>query len=293
MGEPSQNVQDLKDQPPPPDVLAFRNNLRAELSLALPFPDFDWSNENEQKQNTEKLRFYVESAALSSIEWYLRKIVWKRIFARTLHVLTILAAAIAASIELLNIATVLDSSWVKDLLSPSPGASPASRAAELTLLFAGIAGGFKIIDHVAGNTSDWMRFRVTASAINTVLANFRFEWMELDRTLPLQSGPGSTTKRDYPATEPAVPAVDLPDKGVAAPLSPPEPPAEAPPTRGKTRAKDPNTDPVQERVKLARRCWNKISGLVERETAIWAEELKKRMEPPVVIHPPAKEKRDE
>jgi hypothetical protein len=109
----------------------------------------------------------------------------------------------------------------------------------------------------------------------------------------VQSGPTSTTKKDHPAAEPAVPAVGLPDKGVAAPLLPAAPPVEAPPTKGKTRARDPNTDPVHERVKLARRYWNKISGLVERETAIWAEELKKRMEPPVVIHPPAKEKRDE
>jgi hypothetical protein len=271
--------------------------LRAELSLALPFPDLDWSVEDRQKETAEKLRDYVESLATSSIDWYLRKIVWKRLFARSLHVLAISSGAIAAFVELLNIATVLDSAWVKNLVGASANFSAASRAAEITLLFAGIAGGFKIIDHVAGNSSDWMRFRITASALNTVLANFRFDWMELNRTLPLPSASKATPEKDQQAAETAAetvpPAADSQDGVAPATATRAGSANDSPPAKGKGKARDPNADPVQERVRVARSYSNKIFRLVENETAIWAEELKKRMEPPVTIHTPTKDKRAE
>ena len=136
------------DNSPSATVQTFRREQLAELSTALPFPDIDWS---KPEQSLADLRNYVESLASSTISWYLRKIIWKRILARTLNVLTIATAAVAALIQLLNISTLLNSQWVKDVFHICTDGCSSGRAAEFTLLFIGIAGGFKVIDHVAGN----------------------------------------------------------------------------------------------------------------------------------------------
>jgi SMODS and SLOG-associating 2TM effector domain 2 len=269
-------MPDAHENSPSEAVLAFRREQQAELSAAVPFPDIDWSTNASTQISLAHLRNYVETVASSTISWYLRKIVWKRLFARILHVLTILAAASAASIELLNIATVLDFRWVRDILSTSANISSGSRAAEFTLLFVGIAGGFKVIDHAAGNTADWMRYRMTASAINTLISNFRFEWIELDRTYPLPRNGKPPGISPAMVEDPAfLPHVDE-DTTIA---------------RNRKKKGDSDADPVQRRVVLARTCCNKILKLIENETSIWADELKKRMEAPVALNISPKDKR--
>jgi hypothetical protein len=209
------------------DVEALRRARYAKLRTALPFPELDWTIESTD-ENTIKLRNYAESLAYSAIDWYLEKKRGKKRFARILHWATYISAGLAAAGPLLKVSAFFEIPFVKSSF-PDALNSCNSIAAELTVFFAAIAGGFALLDRAGGYTADWMRYMTTAARLNQELVKFQFAWEQAEWTA-------------HKSKEPL------------------------------------DSDPVQNRIDLARDFCSRVLEMVGEETSIWTEELKQRAE---------------
>lgn len=119
------------------------------------FPRGDWGEPAEQ---LEELYRWVESGALSVVEWYLQDRVWKRRSARILRCGTAAGAVAGAALPLLELTRVVGGTATWGYLA--------------LLLGAACAG----CDRFFGVTSGWMRDVATAQAVQRRLQALQFDW---------------------------------------------------------------------------------------------------------------------
>src|SRR5262249_54860101 len=117
-------------------VRALRLARHDKFCTALPFPAFDWTDEQTIKRSLAELRDYAEQLANSALDWYLQKKTTKKRYAAFFHYATYAVGVIAAIIPLLKFAAILDLESVKRYL----GHDSAASAAEMSLALIGLAG---------------------------------------------------------------------------------------------------------------------------------------------------------
>src|ERR1700760_1711534 len=144
-------MPDDDEQASPNEIQALLIRRHRILSTALPFPNLDWSQEQNNALNLKRLRGYCEGLANSVLDWYLEHHNKKKWKAKSLHNLIFAFVALAGFPPLLKVAlgSVL-TGWFIDAVN--------SHAGEISLGFIGIAGALKIWDANGAYTSDWMRF---------------------------------------------------------------------------------------------------------------------------------------
>jgi hypothetical protein len=137
----------------------FRNvNIKAE-SVALIWDSADVPG------SLGKLRSYVENEATKAIEWYFNSKSSKALWSRWLR---FLAIALSTAAGVLPIA-----------ISLLKGKYPALEHLETGLLVSlllGTAAGLVGLDHFFGFSSGWVRYVLTATAIQGALEEFRMDW---------------------------------------------------------------------------------------------------------------------
>jgi hypothetical protein len=119
----------------------------------------------ERAESLEALAGYVVGEAQQAIGWYLRQRRSRRLAARFLRLLALLAVAVAAAVP------ILAEMWQN-------AGVPVIQAgfAALALLVAGTCVG---IDRFFGFSSAWMRFITAELAISDALHRFHFDWQTL------------------------------------------------------------------------------------------------------------------
>jgi hypothetical protein len=226
------------------------------LSTALPFPPISWSANVEQ--NLAELHDYAVQLAHGALDWYLKKRRWKKLWSKTLHIAAYTAATLAALVQLIKVLSPAIVDRILGGLVSVTNRNPSEFAAEATLVLIGIAGGFSLIDKLAGFTAAWMRYMLTATRINRALIAFHFDWTELERSAPVPPSP------PMPPPPPPVPRDECADTG-----SPPRCPDCCKCCEPKTK------DPVTARIELIKEFCLKILETMDGETESWADELKK------------------
>lgn len=119
-----------------------------------------------------KLRSYVENEAAKAIEWYFNSKSSKALWSRWLR---FLAIALSTAAGILPIA-----------ISLLKGMYPVPAQLETGLLVSlllGVAAGLVGLDHFFGFSSGWVRYVVTATAIQGALEEFRMDWQLLNAHL--------------------------------------------------------------------------------------------------------------
>jgi hypothetical protein len=119
-----------------------------------------------------KLRNYVENESKKAIEWYFKSKSSKSIWSRWLR---FLAIALSTAAGILPIA-----------ISLLKGKYPALGQLEsglLVSLLLGAAAGVIGLDHFFGFSSGWVRYVLTATAIQGALEEFRMDWHLLNAHL--------------------------------------------------------------------------------------------------------------
>lgn len=119
-----------------------------------------------------KLRNYVESESTKAIEWYFNSKSSKSLWSRWLR---FLAIALSTAAGILPIA-----------ISLLKGKYPALGRMEsglLVSLLLGTAAGVIGLDHFFGFSSGWVRYVLTATAIQGALEEFRMDWHLLNAHL--------------------------------------------------------------------------------------------------------------
>lgn len=119
-----------------------------------------------------KLRSYVENEATKAIEWYFNSKSSKAILSRWLR---FLAIALSTAAGILPIA-----------ISLLKGKYPAFEHLEsglLVSLLLAAAAGLVGLDHFFGYSSGWVRYVLTATAIQGALGEFRMDWHLLNAQL--------------------------------------------------------------------------------------------------------------
>jgi hypothetical protein len=246
------------------DVDVLRLNRHAILSTALPFPELDWSNKENDAENLRGIRDYSESLANSTLDWYLDHHRSKKRKAKSLHFIMFLFVALASIPPLLKVGFgngLQSACGYCDWLNNHTG--------ELALLFLGIAGVAKLWDSNAGYTVDWMRFITTAAQINQELSKFQFEWDKIDLATRDQSNSRAAAAAGSPD----------PDQGAggteANVVSKPPARQEYCPHCGFNHPVE-NLTPAQRKVRLAEIFCAQILKIVGGEITVWSDELKKR-----------------
>lgn len=135
------------------------------------FPKLSWELE-ERATSLDALAAHVTGKAQEAIDWYVRSKRGKRLAARGLRMLALLALAVSGAIPLL--AQVWQTNNVPDI---APG------WAAVALLVAGAGVG---IDRFFGFSTAWMRFIAAELKIHDALHRFQFEWetRRADRASP-------------------------------------------------------------------------------------------------------------
>jgi hypothetical protein len=242
------------------------------LSTAIPFPELDWS---DIETSLGALYDYAVQMANGTIDWYIRRRFWKKILSRGLHLASFVFVGAAALVSLLKIFSpdvelkVLQ--FFERLVFGSNGVSPGCNscdrsgfAAEAALVLIGIATGFSLIDRLAGLSTGWMRYVMTAMRLEEQLVTFQFEWTRLKMEA---------------AREPRAPAGSADDEGRAPKLE-----AVAVQFRfegeGQTRSaalRELAPDPTSQRINLVRDFCARVLIIVRDETSVWADELRENV----------------
>jgi SMODS and SLOG-associating 2TM effector domain 2 len=254
------------------DVEDLRLERHAILSTALPFPDLDWSKQENDAKNLKHIRDYSVSLANSTLDWYLDHHKSKKRKAQTLHLVIFFFVGLAAIPPLLKVGFgngLQSACGYCDLLNNHTG--------ELALVLLGIAGVAKLWDSNAGYTVDWMRFITTAARINQELGKFQFEWEKAELATRDLPAPSATATKESPGPDPGA------EGTVAKVVSEPTPtPAPAPPQRQEVCPHCgighpiENLRPTERKVKLAAAFCTKVFDMVDGEISAWANELKNR-----------------
>jgi hypothetical protein len=252
----------------------IRRARHAILSTALPFPELDWTNKTDDKENLIKLRDYSESLANSAMDWYLGGHKKKKRLAQGLHFWIYFCIGLAGLFPLLKLTFV-------DILGSCSSSREfwciiSTHAAEGSLLFIGFAGGLKLWDNNWGYTVDWMRFMTTAAQISRELTKFQFDWEKVD--------PKNRQRTERNANK-AQQKSSLNSNGDAKVGSAPKKTKyEICPSCGCCVPID-HLDPTQNKIKLAGDFCAQILDIVDKEISIWADELKKRIDQIPAHHP--------
>jgi hypothetical protein len=123
-----------------------------------------WDAANPQN-SLERLRTYVESEAQKAIGWYFASKRSKALISRWLRLIAIVLSTAAA------ILPIIFSIWKTTV--------PGIESGLLVSLLLGLAAGIVGFDHFFGFSSGWIRYVLTASAIEAALEEFRLDWQLL------------------------------------------------------------------------------------------------------------------
>lgn len=129
---------------------------------------FIW-NACDVPESLQKSREYVEGEAAKAIDWYFSSKASKALWSRSLRLLAIALSIVAGILPI--------------ALSIWKGKSPTIESGLLVSLLLGLAAGLVGLDHFFGFSSGWIRYVVTATAMQAALEEFRMDWQLLSAHL--------------------------------------------------------------------------------------------------------------
>jgi len=228
-----------------------------QLSMAVPFPELDWSGDaGREAESLKTLHDYAVALANSAIDWYVRKRQWKKCWSIILRFLIFLFAIIGILIPLVHI---LCPEWPADVikwLCPHLTGDLTGFSAEAALVFIGIAAGFNLIDRLAGFSTGWMRYMTSAMLANRALLLFELRWNWLARNAHL-------VRRPVDVTETLATGLVVPESlDGGGPLAP----GDADASSDRDWARDP--------IMLVWTLCRQLLAIVDQETNEWSTELK-------------------
>jgi len=140
------------------------------ISSSVPAPSW---NPGDPAASLQELYTYSESQAQRAIGWYYSRKARKAAFSSWSRLLTIVLTALGGLIPILSALLYRDST---------------SQLARLSLnqwgyLAVGLAGLSLALDRFYGASSGWMRYITTASVLETLVEEFRFDWIKLQAAL--------------------------------------------------------------------------------------------------------------
>jgi hypothetical protein len=113
---------------------------------------------------------YAEGQAKRAINWYYQRKTWKGRSSRLLRLLTIVFTASAGIIPIVS------------TMVPSPqnvSDSPRLVLNQLGYIAAAIAAFCVVMDRYSGSSSSWMRYVTTATALETLIEELRWDWTRI------------------------------------------------------------------------------------------------------------------
>src|SRR5271165_1911555 len=113
----------------------------------------------------ERLRQYVETEASKAITWYFNSKASKAFWSRWFRFLAIALSTAAGVLPI--------------VLNLWKGHNPPLESGLLVSLLLGLAAGFFGLDHFFGFSSGWIRYVLTATAMQAALEEFRMDWQLL------------------------------------------------------------------------------------------------------------------
>jgi hypothetical protein len=119
----------------------------------------------------QKLREYVEGEAAKAINWYFNSKASKALWSRWLRFLAIALSTVA------GVLPIVISVW--------KGNTSGIESGLLVSLLLGVAAGLIGLDHFFGFSSGWIRYVLTATAIQAALEEFRMDWELLNAHLSM------------------------------------------------------------------------------------------------------------
>jgi hypothetical protein len=135
-----------------------------------------WDNADPAK-SLQDIRNVVELEAQKAADWYWKAKRWKRIPSQSIQFLALLLTAAAGLVPI-----------VIQIVKES-GRLPNFDSGPLAALFVGIAAAMLGLDKAFGYSSGWTRYVLTATAMTTVLQEFRMDWLSLRAALAVPPTP--------------------------------------------------------------------------------------------------------
>lgn len=132
-------------------------------------PPLVWDSDNVP-ESLKHFEAYARSQASDLAAWYYRKKSWKKRLSIVFRLLTIIFTAAGGIIPVL--VSTLDIEQLELL-----------RLNQLGYISIGLAGLFLSLDRFTGSSTGWMRFISTAMAIETLIEEFKLDWIELHAKL--------------------------------------------------------------------------------------------------------------
>ncbi len=123
-----------------------------------------WDQSNVEKSLSD-LKDYVEGQAREAIKWYYQRKAGKARLSFVLRFCTILFTAFGGLVPIASSAFV-----------PQPYQMQVN---QLGYLAVGLAGLFLALDRFTGSSSGWMRYISAAMKLETLLEEFRLDWLKL------------------------------------------------------------------------------------------------------------------
>jgi hypothetical protein len=119
----------------------------------------------------QDLRSYVEVEAGKAINWYFKNKSSKALLSRWLRFLAIALSSIA------GVLPIIVSVW--------QGKTSGIESGLFVSLLLGVAAGLVGLDHFFGFSSGWIRYVITATAMQAALEEFRMDWQLLSAHLSI------------------------------------------------------------------------------------------------------------
>lgn len=258
-----------------PAVDRLRIWRHRQLSMALPFPLLDWSDE---KKALQQLYDYAVQLANGTIDWYIRHRFWKKFWSRFLRFFSFLLVIAAGFASLLKIFSadieqkVLG--FILGRLSVDCHCTDTSAfAVEVALVLIGLAGGFNLVDRLAGLSSGWMRYVSTAMVLDKELVKFQFEWTRLELKARKAEEAAKRSPDKPPSTAIAQEGVVSKVQQVVVTVGYDG----DRPTKDVEWYGEAQSDLMLERIDLVQEFCSTMFSLVSEETGVWADELKENI----------------
>ena len=128
-------------------------------------------NPSDVPGSLQKLHEYVEGEAAKAINWYFNSKASKALWSRWLRFLAIALSTVAGVLPI--VITV----W--------KGKDSGIQSGLLVSLLLGVAAGIVGLDHFFGFSSGWIRYVLTATAMQAALEEFRMDWQLLSAHLSM------------------------------------------------------------------------------------------------------------
>lgn len=158
------------------------------------FPDLKNETTEDRSSALEQLRKHGEDWTLFFIRYYEIRAARRMqlaVFLRTTALVCILIGSVIAASRL------LDSRWQKAIVEKIAGTGIETVPAEIGLILFGVAAGLLAVDRFSNVSSNWLRYKAAAMALDRRLIEFRLAWLR--RSLNLFE------KSDSPPSEVANP----------------------------------------------------------------------------------------